>query len=84
MARSRFAELQQLEAEVADLTERLETRKLVDRAKGDHPGVARRQRARRVPVDPEDSDGFAAFDAQMSPRVWSPTDSMSRNDNVAP
>ena len=33
MARSRFAELQQLEAEVADLTERLETRKSVDRAK---------------------------------------------------
>jgi AmiR/NasT family two-component response regulator len=34
MARSRFAELRQLEAEVVDLTERLETRKLVDRAKG--------------------------------------------------
>lgn len=34
MARSRFAELRQLEAEVADLAERLETRKLVDRAKG--------------------------------------------------
>lgn len=34
MAVSRFAELQMLEAEVADLTERLETRKLVDRAKG--------------------------------------------------
>jgi AmiR/NasT family two-component response regulator len=33
MAVSRFAELQQLEAEVADLTERLETRKAVDRAK---------------------------------------------------
>ncbi len=33
MAISRFAELQQLEAEVADLTERLETRKQVDRAK---------------------------------------------------
>jgi response regulator NasT len=33
MARSRFAELQQLEAEVTDLTERLETRKQVDRAK---------------------------------------------------
>ena len=33
MARSRFAELQQLEAEIADLTERLETRKQVDRAK---------------------------------------------------
>ena len=34
MAVSRFSELQLLEAEVADLTERLETRKLVDRAKG--------------------------------------------------
>jgi AmiR/NasT family two-component response regulator len=34
MAVSRFAELQQLEGEVADLTERLETRKAVDRAKG--------------------------------------------------
>jgi response regulator NasT len=33
MAVSRFAELSQLEREVADLTERLETRKLVDRAK---------------------------------------------------
>jgi two-component system, response regulator PdtaR len=34
MAVSRFAELQMLETEVADLTERLETRKQVDRAKG--------------------------------------------------
>jgi two-component system, response regulator PdtaR len=34
IARSRFAEVQQLEAEVAELTDRLETRKLVDRAKG--------------------------------------------------
>lgn len=34
MAVSRFAELQQLEAEVADLNERLATRKVVDRAKG--------------------------------------------------
>jgi len=34
MAVSRFAEVQMLEHEVADLTERLETRKLVDRAKG--------------------------------------------------
>jgi two-component system, response regulator PdtaR len=33
MAVSRFAELVQLEAEVVDLNERLETRKLVDRAK---------------------------------------------------
>ncbi|MDT9594543.1 response regulator [Nocardioides zeae] len=34
MAVSRFAELSHLEREVGDLTERLETRKLVDRAKG--------------------------------------------------
>ena len=34
MAVSRYAEVQMLEAEVADLTERLETRKAVDRAKG--------------------------------------------------
>ncbi|HJU97155.1 MAG TPA: response regulator [Jiangellaceae bacterium] len=34
MALSRHAEISQLEGEVADLTERLETRKLVDRAKG--------------------------------------------------
>jgi AmiR/NasT family two-component response regulator len=34
MARSRFAELRQLETEVADLNERLDTRKVVDRAKG--------------------------------------------------
>jgi response regulator NasT len=34
MALSRFAELRLLESEVEDLTEQLETRKLVDRAKG--------------------------------------------------
>jgi two-component system, response regulator PdtaR len=34
IARSRWVELQTLEAEVADLGERLETRKIVDRAKG--------------------------------------------------
>lgn len=34
MAVSRFAELSQLESEVTDLQERLETRKAVDRAKG--------------------------------------------------
>jgi response regulator NasT len=34
MAMSRHEEIAQLESEVADLTERLETRKLVDRAKG--------------------------------------------------
>ena len=34
MARARFAEIQAVEAEVEDLTERLESRKAVDRAKG--------------------------------------------------
>ncbi|MCP2261141.1 response regulator receiver and ANTAR domain protein [Streptoalloteichus tenebrarius] len=34
LAVSRFAELQALEGEVADLTDRLETRKVVERAKG--------------------------------------------------
>ncbi|MGV1007293.1 MAG: ANTAR domain-containing response regulator [Dermatophilaceae bacterium] len=34
VARSRWAQLRALEGEVADLAERLETRKLVDRAKG--------------------------------------------------
>ena len=34
MAMSRYAEVAALEAEVADLTDRLETRKLIDRAKG--------------------------------------------------
>jgi response regulator NasT len=34
MAISRYAEIQALETEVADLHERFETRKLVDRAKG--------------------------------------------------
>ncbi len=34
MAVSRFAELRQLEGEVADLADRLETRKVMDRAKG--------------------------------------------------
>lgn len=34
LAISRFSELSALESEVADLTDRLETRKLVDRAKG--------------------------------------------------
>ncbi|HLG00205.1 MAG TPA: response regulator [Acidimicrobiia bacterium] len=42
VARGRFAEIQALESEVEDLNERLEARKLVDRAKGalmDHHGL---------------------------------------------
>ena len=34
IARARFAEIQAVEAEVSDLTERLESRKIVERAKG--------------------------------------------------
>ena len=34
IARSRFIEVRQLEAEIADITERMETRKKVERAKG--------------------------------------------------
>jgi response regulator NasT len=63
MAVSRFAELQMLEAEVADLTERLETRKSVDRAKG----VLQRQ------LDLSEPDAFrwiqkTAMDLRLSMR----------------
>jgi response regulator NasT len=63
MAVSRFAELQLLEAEVADLTERLETRKAVDRAKA----VLQRQ------LDLSEPDAFrwiqkTAMDLRLSMR----------------
>jgi AmiR/NasT family two-component response regulator len=63
MAVSRFAELQQLEAEVADLTERLETRKAVERAKS----VLQRQ------LDLSEPDAFrwiqkTAMDLRLSMR----------------
>ncbi len=63
MAVSRFAELDALEREVADLSERLETRKAVDRAKGVLQKELGTHRARCVPVDPEDGDGPAPLDA---------------------
>ena len=63
MAVSRFGELALLEAEVADLTERLETRKAVERAKSLLMEQLEPVRARRVPLDPEDRDGPAAVDA---------------------
>ena len=59
MAVSRFSEIGLLEQEVADLSERLETRKAVDRAKGVLQKELGPQRAGRVPVDPEDRDGPA-------------------------
>jgi response regulator NasT len=63
MAVSRFAELQMLESEVADLQERLETRKLVDRAKN----VLQRQ------LDLSEPDAFrwiqkTAMDLRLSMR----------------
>lgn len=63
MAVSRFAELKALEGEIADLTQRLETRKLVDRAKSvlqTEYGLTGRS---GVPVDPEDVDGPPYVDA---------------------
>ena len=63
MAVSRFAEIRQLESEVVDLTERLETRKAVDRAKASCR-AALAQRAGRLPVDPEYRDGPADVHAR--------------------
>ena len=63
MAVSRFTELTMLEAEVADLTERLATRKAVDRAKGILQEQLEPLRAGGVPLDPEDRHGPAALDA---------------------
>jgi response regulator NasT len=64
MAISRYAELQMLESEVADLTERLETRKLVDRAKG----------ALQAQLDLSEPDAFrwiqkTAMDVRLSMRL---------------
>ena len=57
IARSRWAELQALETEVADLGERLETRKAVDRAKGVLMTQLSITEAGGVPLDPEDGHG---------------------------
>ena len=69
MAVSRFAELTALEREVADLTDRLETRKAVDRAKAVLQSEPGPQRARGVPLDPEDRDGPAALMRQVAEGV---------------
>ncbi|CAO0831636.1 hypothetical protein SMICM17S_10573 [Streptomyces microflavus] len=64
MAVSRFAELKALESEIADLSQRLETRKLVDRAKRTscrrHYGLSEPAAFR---WHPEDVDGPADVDA---------------------
>ena len=63
MAVSRFAEIAALESEVADLQDRLETRKAVERAKTVLQRDLGLYRAGRLPVDPEDRDGPPADDA---------------------
>ena len=67
IAVSRFAEVSALQAEVGDLRERLEMRKLLDRAKGVLQVEPRDERARGVPVDPEDLDGPPHDDAGACP-----------------
>ena len=64
MAMCRFAEITALEHEVADLTEQLETRKVIERAKG--CCRTRADRARGIPLDPAHRDGPAALDASRS------------------
>lgn len=63
MAVSRFTELKTLEQEVADLSQRLETRKLVDRAKSVLQTQYGLTEAGGVPLDSEDVDGPAVVDA---------------------
>ena len=57
LALSRFGEIAALEAEVATLTDRLETRKLVERAKGLLQAEAGDDRTRGVQVDSARRDG---------------------------
>ena len=64
MALSRYAEVAALEAEVADLTDRLETRKLIDRAKGVLQTTQAAQRTRCVPLDSAGCHGPARIDAR--------------------
>ena len=69
MAMSRFAEITGLEREVEDLTERLEARKAVERAKSHVAGGARTHRARGIRLDPAHRHGPAADDAPGGAQV---------------
>ena len=62
VALSRFSEIRALEREVETLADRLETRKLVERAKGPAAGQSGHDRARGVQVDPARGDGPAHDD----------------------
>ena len=69
IALSRYAELQALEAEVADLAERLETRKARRPRQGRADDEAGADRAGGVPVDPEDRDGPPAVMREVADGV---------------
>ena len=63
MATSRFAEITALEAEVTGLRERLEARKLIERAKGALMTAHAMTEPRGVPLDPARRDGQPHLDA---------------------
>ena len=65
---SGYDEIVALEREVADLRDRLEARKLVDRAKGLLQERYGMDEAGGLPLDPADLDGPPADDARRWPR----------------
>ena len=62
VARARFSEMTALDGEVRTLEERLETRKVVEKAKGRLMEGAGHHRGRGVPLDPADGDEPADLD----------------------
>ena len=62
VARARFSEMTALDGEVRTLEERLETRKVVERAKGRLMERAGHHRGGGVPLDPADGDESADLD----------------------
>ena len=62
VARARFAEMTALDGEVRTLEERLETRKVVEKAKGRLMARAGDHRGRGLPLDPADGDEPAHVD----------------------
>ena len=74
VARGRFAEMTALDGEVRTLEERLETRKIVEQAKGRLMDAAGHHRGRGLPVDPADGDEPAHLhEGSRADRSWSPT-----------
>ena len=63
IARARFAEIQAVEAEVSDLTERLESRKVVERAKGLLQSGLGLSEPEAFPLDSKDGNGSSQVNA---------------------